>query len=228
MQDITEQAQESRAALDALLPLHPEKAPPRELAFNWVTPQGNAVIKRYVQAQLGLAGVEEFSTRLTEVVDSFMKGEFGIKVGELFRGEVEMPVQLDADETQAFVDENEQLITAFIKVLQIVPGLRLDITVLALGIPRLEREWAKGQLSEPPYRGGLSVEEGFDILTMFIRQNAVLLRRTLLGKARELVEVFRLEVLDEEPTPTSSDSTPPSSGTTPPTTALSGSPGATP
>jgi hypothetical protein len=214
VKDITTEAQESRAAIEAIAPSHPANAMPRALQFNWIKPNGEPVVKTYIQAELGLFAVEEFSTRLTEILDSFVKGEFGIKVGELFRGEVEMPVNLDAEATQEFVDENEQLINAFIKLVKIVPGLRQDITVLSLGVPRLEMAWAKEQLSEPPYRGGLSVEDGFDILIYFLRQNVPLLRRTLLGKARELVEEFRLLVLDEEQTPASSPSTEEISGTT--------------
>lgn len=214
---LTQQAQESRAAIEAISPSHPPDAMPRVVEFDWIKPDGVPVTKTYVQAQLGMFAVEEFTTRITEIIDSFVKGEFGMKIGELFRGEVEMPVTLDADATQDFVDENEQLIQAAIKLVKIVPALRLDITVLSLGVPRLEMPWAKDCLSEAPYRGGLSVEEGMDILIYFIKQNIPLLRRTLLGKAQELAEEFRLLVApdEEEETPTSSPSTPLSSVTTP-------------
>lgn len=208
---LEDQAAESKAAIEAISPGHPANALPRVLEFDWVTPQGQAIKKRYIQGQLGLFAVEEFSTRITSIVDQFMKGEFGMKVGELFRGDVEMPVTLDAEATQSFMDENEQLINAFIKLVQLIPDLRLDITVWSLGVPRLERAWAKEQLAEAPYRGGLSVVEGMDILILFVQQNVPLLRKTLLGKAQELVEEFRLLVAEE--TPTSSDSTAQSSET---------------
>lgn len=225
LEDVVEQ---SRAAINAISPTHEANAMPRVLEFDWVKPDGVPVTKRYVQAQLGLFQVEEFSTRITGIVDSFMKGEFGIKIGELFRGEVEMPVTIDAEATQSFVDENEQLINAFVKLVQIIPDLRLDITVWSLGVPRLEQPWAKEQLSEPPYRGGLSVEDGMDILIMFIRQNVSLLRKTLLGKARELAEEFQSQIASDE-TPTSSASTAPSLATTPEkTTEEPDSPGGTP
>lgn len=214
--DLAQQTAESKAAIEAISPSHKPDAMPRELEFDWITPQGHPVKKRYIQAQLGLFAVEEFTTRITEIIDSFVKGEFGMKIGELFRGEVEMPVTLDAEATQDFVDENEQLIQAAVKLVQIIPSLRLDITCWSLGIPRLEVPWAKEQLSEAPYRGGLSVEEGMDILIVFIKQNIPLLRKTLLGKGKELAEEFRLLVAsdEEEETPTSSPSMPPSSETT--------------
>lgn len=224
--------QESRAAIEAISPSHPADALPREVEFDWITPQGQAVQKRYIQGQLGLFAVEEFTTRITGIVDSFMKGEFGMKISELFSGKVEMPVTLNPQETQGFLDENEQLINAFLHLIKIVPDLRLDITVWALGVPRLEQPWAKDCMREAPYRGGLSVEEGMDILILFVKQNVPLLRTTLLGKAQELVEVFRSLVVDEEEkTQTSSSSTDPSSVTTAveePTTTEPATPGGTP
>jgi hypothetical protein len=217
--DLAQQTAESRAAIEAISPSHEPDAMPRELEFDWITPQGQPIKKRYIQAQLGLFAVEEFTTKITEIIDSFVKGDFGMKIGELFRGEVEMPVTLDAEATQDFVDENEQLIQAAVKLVQIIPSLRLDITCWSLGVPRLEVPWAKEQLSEAPYRGGLSVEEGMDILIVFIKQNIPLLRKTLLGKGKELAEEFRLLVAsDEEETPTSSPSTPQSSETATPET----------
>lgn len=234
MKGISEETQESRAAIEALSPSHPTNAMPRWLEFDWILPDGRPVRKTYLQAELGLFAVEEFTTRISEILESFMKGEFGIKIGELFRGEVEMPVNLDPDATQEFVDENEQLVNAFIKLIQIIPGLRADITVLSLGVPRLEVPWAKEQLSEPPHRGGLSVAEGFDVLIYFLRQNVPLLQRTLLGKARELVEEFRLLIAPPDETPTSSGSTTQPLPTTPltevptPTTPPPASPGGTP
>jgi hypothetical protein len=43
----------------------------------------------------------------------------------------------------------------------------------------------------------LSVDDGFDLLYTFIRQNAKLIRRFFSEKGAELVRVFRTEVLEE-------------------------------
>lgn len=230
MKTITEEAGESRAAIEALAPAHPKDAPPRELEFDWKLPDGRPIQKRYIQAELGFFAVEELTTRITEIIDQFMKGEMGIKIGELFQGQIETPVEYDAESVNTFMDENEQLINAFISLVKLVPDLRLDITCWSLGIPRKEIPWAKDCLSEAPYRGGLSVEDGMDILIYFVKQNVPLLRRTLVGKAQELVAAFQSLVVDEE-TQTSSGSTPQSSATTqqPTTTAEEfDSPGGTP
>lgn len=234
VRDLTEQTEESRAAIEALEPSRDPKALPRDLQFHWTLPDGRPVEKTYTQDELGMFPAQEFTTRVTEIIDSFVKGEFGIKIGELFRGEVDMPVSLDAESTQSFMDDNEQLIQAFIKLVQILPDFQQDVMVLSLGVPRLEREWAKQQLSEPPHRGGLTVEEGFDILIKFIQQNALLVRETVRGKTQELVDAFRLEVLQQEPSTedqTSSVSTARDSALTaaPPTTEKEPtSPGGTP
>lgn len=217
--------EETRRSREAIEAIEPDTAL-RELTFNWKLPDGRDVEKTYTQAELGMFPVQEFTTLVTEVVESFTQGDMGMKIGDLFRGDIEMPEDFSPGTVNKVVEENMALVQAFIKAVQMLPGFQLDIMCLSLGIPRHEREWAKGQLQEPPHRGGLTVQEGFDILIWFIRQNAELCRETFLGKARELVDEFRLHVLQEDPT-ASSDST--DSETTTETPAdPSSSPGGTP
>lgn len=204
-----EQLRESRRAIEAIEPQAPADAPPRKLVFAWTKPDGQPIAKEYTQGPLGHFPVQEFTTRIGEVIDGFTKGEYGDLIGDLFRGEVEMPVKLEADEVNDFITENVAMIQMVVKLFNILPDLQLDIMCMSLGIPRLERPWAKEQLQEPPHRGGLTVEDGFDLLIYFVKQNAPLVREVVLGKARELADVFRLYVLGEDKTetPTSSSST---------------------
>lgn len=193
--DLTE-VQRSREAIEALEPSVTE----RKVTFNWTLPNGEPTRKEYLQAQLGMFPTQEFTTMVTEILDSFVEGEMGMKIGELFRGDVAMPVTFDADTVNETISENLQIIKALVKLVRILPDFQLDIICLSLGIPRRERAWAKEQLQEPPSRGGLTVTEGFDLLIVFIRQNASLVKETVTGKARELVDVFRLEILGQDPT----------------------------
>lgn len=192
--EITRKIDENRQAINDLEPATPQ----REIKFDWLKPDGQPIAKSYIQAELGMFPSQEFGTLVTSILDSFIKGEMGMSIGELFRGEIDAPVTLDAEAVTDFVSENVQIIQAFVKVVQIAPDFQKDVICLSLGIPRMERAWAKEQMSEPPHRGGLTVNDGFDILKVFIQQNATLLRETFLGKARELVEVFRLEVLGQQ------------------------------
>lgn len=189
----TEQIAQSRQAIEALEP----SVAPRELRFEWTDPAGQPIERVYIQAQLGMFPTQEFTTRISEILDSFVQGEMGMKIGDLFRGGLSMPVTMDEGAVNSIVDENMELIKAFFKLLQVLPDLQLDIICLSLGVPRAERAWAKLQLQEPPHRGGLTVEDGFDLLEVFIKQNAPLVKDTVVGKAQSLVKVFRLEVLGQ-------------------------------
>lgn len=193
------ETQKQRAAIEALEPTRPANAMPVQRVFQWTLPNGNAVQKAYVQAELGLFPAQDFGLLVTEIVESFTKGDMGMKIGDLFRGQIDMPSQFTGEAVNTLVDENMALVQAFVKLIQTVPSLQLNILCLSLGVPRLEREWAKSQMQEPPHRGGLSVDDGFELLSTFISQNAVLLRETFVGKAKELVEQFQMEVLQMEP-----------------------------
>lgn len=225
-QQATDEVRRSREAIEAIDPSggYPE----REITFSgWLLPDGQTRVDRtYIQAELGMFPVQEFTTLVTEVIDSFTEGEMGMKIGDLFRGDIQMPDNFDPSTVNDMVDENMALVKAFVKAVQMLPGFQKEIITLSLGVPRGERNWFKDCISEPPSRGGLRVDEGFDILIVFIKQNASLLKDTFLGKARELVDTFRLEVLGEE---TSSDSTSETeTATSSVDQALSSSPGGTP
>lgn len=218
-----ENLRRSREAVDAIEP--GDGAPDRTLTFTgWRLPDGTAVGdagRSYVQAQLGMFPMQEFGILVSGALNEFTQGEIGERIGDLFRGDVQMPVTMDGDSVSAIVRENEALIMAFIKLAQMLPDLQLSVICLSLGVPRREREWFKECVQEPPHRGGLTVDAGFDILRYFIRQNARLLQDTVRGRARELVEVFQQEVLGRSRTTTSEetdDQPQPSPGTTPSST----------
>ncbi|MBA2725195.1 MAG: hypothetical protein H0U53_04325 [Actinobacteria bacterium] len=202
-------AEQHQKNVDAIEALEPSVAE-RDVTFDWVLPDGKEVRRVYTQAMLGMFPAQEFGTIVTSILKSFVQGDMGLKLGELFRGEVSMPTSFDADAVDKTVDENVHLISAFIKLVEILPEFQLDVLCLSLGVPRKECAWAKEQMQEPPRRGGLTVIEGFDLLKVFIQQNAELVRETVTGKARELVDVFRLEVLghDLKPEPGQEDETP--------------------
>lgn len=179
--------------------------PQREIAFEgWVMPNGMPVdgAKIYIQGELGMFYAQEFATIIAATLRGFVSGEMGMKLGDLFRGDIQKPVTYDPEELDKAVDENRELIAAFFKLIEIAPGLQKDIICLSLGIDSRERPWAKEQFSGPISRGGLSIPEAFDILKWFVRQNAKLLRETFVGEAQELAEIFRLEVLGQTPTET--------------------------
>lgn len=197
MDVIQEQVEQSREAIEAI----ESSIETRTLTFTgWTQPDGRDAGERtYVQGPLGMFPVQEFTTQTTAILNSFIQGDMGLRIGELFRGEVKMPTQFDGETVDKVVEDNIELIKAFIKLVEMFPDYQKDIIALSLGVRRSEREWFKECISEPPHRGGLTLEDGFDILIWFIKQNAELIRRVGRGKARELVDTFALEVLNRKP-----------------------------
>jgi hypothetical protein len=204
-------------------------APPRQIIFSWITPEGRLHPNgpTYVQDQLGMFPSQEFALLIKNILRKYVDGEMGKQIGQLFQGNASVPTEFTPDAVNKAVDENMAVIQAIFQLIEDVPGLQQDIICLSLGIPNRERPWAKEAMTAAPYRGGLTVDEGFDLLITFIKQNAELVRETYVGNARELVEVFRLEVLGQtdqdqeetEETPTSTPaSTPDSPGGTPSST----------
>jgi hypothetical protein len=233
MKDITEQIRESQDAADALV-----GEDQRRWKINAFDGDGNPVEREFIQEELGFFPKQEFMNLLTAEIDKFIRGEYGIKLGDLFSGDLRTqlaPPDLSdpnqsADRVNKTIEENIGLINAFIKLVRTVPELQKEIIALALGVKRgAEREWFKWAISEPPSRGGLTDEQGFEILKIFIRQNAKAIRSFFEDKATELVEEFRREVLQESTT--SEDSTEPSTEEEPKETPLvedAPTPGGTP
>lgn len=213
MQDITltDQLAEQRQQLEALQP----SVASRILVFpNLVMADGRTRQNfQVVQEQLGMFPTQEFVTRIGEVIDDIRKGDLGIKLVELFSGEAKMPTSFNPETLDQTLNENMVFVDALMKLVRVLPDLQLDIMCLSLGIAPSQREWFKSAISRNPSQGGLTVDEGFDILIMFIRQNAKLIRRFFEEKAAEVVAELREQVMDKpvEGTATEMTGTPDSS-----------------
>lgn len=200
MQVLTDEAADerlaqARAEVDAMRPPVQE----RNLLFNLVMPDDTTRQDvEVVQEMLGYYPVQEFTTIMGEIIDKFVKGEFGMKLGELFSGKVKMPQDYTPETVNKTVEENMQLIQAFLEAVRIIPGLQQDIMCLSLGIPPEQRPWFKKAISRPPSQGGLTVDEGFDILIWFIRQNSDLIKRFFSEKVAEVVAEFQQHALGRE------------------------------
>ena len=191
--------EKAKGAIEALDPSEER----RIVKFDLMMPTGVQEERTFIQEPLGFFLVQQFTTMMTDVVEGFVKGEYGVKLGELFRGDIRqqiaMPAELNEESVNNIVTENMQIIEAFLQVIRLLPELQQDIFCLSLGVPRNQREWFKNAISEPPSRGGLTTDEGFDLIKAFIRQNAKHIRRFFEEQAQEVVEEFRLWVLQEEP-----------------------------
>lgn len=195
--EVSEQVAESRAELEAMMP----STPARVLKFNLMMPDGRSRQEwSFTQEELGYMPVQEFVTLMSETIEQFAQGDVGKTIADLLAGgeRVTMPEDFSAENVQKAVDENMVLVEAFFKVVRIIPGLQLEIFCMSLGIPPEQRAWFKNAISRPPSQGGLTVDEGFDILIFFVRQNAKLIRRFFAEKAAEFINAVRQEVFDQE------------------------------
>lgn len=215
MRDITKEIKDSDDALNAILP----EGPWRVWEIRGVDAKGTEHVKRYVQSELSFFEKQDFTTLIGSYFERFAEGEFGIGIKDLFsdeiRSQIAIPTDVSAEDAEQMVEDNAGLIKAIIKVVNELPDLQLKIMMIALGVPPNERKFISEILRGPVVRGGLTDDQGFDILKLFITHNAVVIRDFFLKRARDLVEHAQAELFPPEQEESPSDST---SGGTPSST----------
>lgn len=188
-EDILEQ---NEAALEAIRPT----TPVYKRCFDWLTPSGERKRIEYVQEQLGYFPSQELLTMLTRVMKDITDGKYGINVGELFSQRKELqsaiPADFDEDKINDAIKNYLPIIQGFLHLLEVVPGLQEDVIAISLGVSRdrATRGWFKEQIAAPPRLGGLSMEDGVEIMKAAIEQNGGLLKRFLAEQVQELAEAF--------------------------------------
>lgn len=194
MKDITKQIEESQDAMRAMLP----PTPHRVWEISGVDAHGTERTLRYVQSELSFFEKQDFTTLLGGYLERFSEGEFGISIKELFseetRAQIKIPTDVDAGQVDEMLDSNIGLIKAIIKVVNQLPDLQIKIMMIALGVPENEQPFVSQVLRGPVWKGGLTDEQGFDVLKTFVSQNAVALRDFFLEKAVDLWEHAQREL----------------------------------
>jgi hypothetical protein len=230
MIDVTEEINASNNALVALA----AKAPGRWLRFNLLNRDGTGLeVREYYQSQLGLMPMQDFFNQVRQEVQNVVAGDAGFSLGELFTrgGDMEIPKLGEAtgEEVNELVQENMVLIQAVLDLIKRIPDFELDVYCLALGVHRNDKDWVKAALAEPPYRGGLSIDEGVDIMRQFLRDNIVAVQRfftedvpAIINDVREILADLRpaatIDVADLSTGGTPSSTTSPDTQASPSTT----------
>lgn len=191
---VDEALAENDAAIEALAP----KASTRKITFRW--PIGmNADSEvlygdfAFIQAPLGFFPTQEFQTLMVKTIRETLQGKYGVSIGELLGGGNQLRAQMPSEITPETVDalvsgNNLKIIEAFLHLIEIVPELLLEIVALSLGVKRDRREEFKERISSPPHDGGLSLDDGVEIIMVFIKQNGGPIRRFLESQVREIGE----------------------------------------
>ena len=116
----------------------------------------------YTQRPLSFFGKIELFSILGTAVEGALSGG-GVSVADLID---DVPTG-DASNFK----EADSFVKSIAKLVQYVPDLLKDLYVIALGVPREEREYVKSVMELPETQGGLTDDQGIQILEVFIAQN---------------------------------------------------------
>jgi hypothetical protein len=175
--DLAQQAEEELADIDK--PIEPR---------TWLF-EGDFVLKRgdqdipqhfrgeYIQQPLSYLSFLEFTCLLARKIEEAMRGEDGIKVKDLIETtEGAMPFMVDGSTIESVVrrsdfDGIDTFVQGLMKLVSYVPDVIEECQFIWLGVPRKDRVFLRGIWSRSPDQGGLSPQEGEEMLSLFIDQN---------------------------------------------------------
>jgi hypothetical protein len=193
---------DNEAAIEAIAPAMTR----RKITFAWVIgydPAGDPITIRseYIQAPLGLFPAQEFQTMLTRIAKDTLQGKYGVNVGQLLsRGgqiRASMPSEINEESINDLIGgENIKVIEAFLELIELVPELLKDCIALSLGVRSDKREEFKQCISAPTHEGGLTIDQGVDIIKVFIRQNGGPIKRFLESQIKEIGEEIARAIED--------------------------------
>lgn len=124
-------------------------------------------IFEFTQQPLGFVAKIQFFSEIGDVIDKALTGENAMTIGHLF----EAPeLRQDTLRAEDFRDA-DTFIQAIAKLVKYSPSFLLDSYCIWLAVPEVDREVVKHYMALPPQEGGLSDEEGMDIIETFIDQN---------------------------------------------------------
>lgn len=150
------QEKEEEDVLDILQP----KAEPK----TWVIGKDDYE-RTYVQKPLSFIAKMQWFSLVGDVLDRALSGPDGMHLGNLFAapggGQL---APSDFREADTFVQ-------AVGKLLAVAPDFLVNSYCIWLNVPDYEREVAAGIMILPPDEGGLSDEQGMEIIEVFIDQN---------------------------------------------------------
>lgn len=138
---------------------------PKASSVRWeIGPDGAR--RAYVQRPLSFIAKMQWFSLVGEVLDKALSGEGGMSLNSLFSapgrpGELTMADFRDAD----------TFVQAISKLLSAAPDFLVKSYCIWLAVPDYERDLVAELMALPPDEGGLTDEQGIEIIEVFIDQN---------------------------------------------------------
>jgi hypothetical protein len=123
----------------------------------------------YVQRPLSYLAKMEFFSLLAMTIDKAMQGDNALTIsGMLSQVGFTREGRLTLDDLR----DADVFVNGISKLLIFSPDFLADSYCIWLAIPHGDRPWAKTMLGRPEDEGGLSDDQGFQIIETFLDQNA--------------------------------------------------------
>jgi hypothetical protein len=152
------QQQEKEDIVDLLVP----KAEVKE----WTIGKGDYA-RKYVQRPLSFIGKMQWFSLVGEVLDKAMSGDDRLSVNSLLSA----PQGRDGSLSVADFRDADTFVQAIGKLLVHAPDFLLKSYCIWLSVPDFERDVAMRIMALPPEDGGLTDDQGMEIIERFIDQN---------------------------------------------------------
>lgn len=154
---------DNQDVIDTIVP----KAEPKSWTLKQIGKDGELVESRvYVQRPLSFFGKMQWFSLVGEVIDKSISGDEGLRLSSLF----DMPGRGGELRASDF-READTFVQGVGKILVHAPDFLEKSYCIWLGVPDFEQDWAKAIMNEPADRGGLSDDDGLEIVEVFIDQN---------------------------------------------------------
>lgn len=130
--------------------------------------------RTYTQKPLSYHAFAEFTGLLGRKLAEAMRGPDGLSLDRLTPGEASIPLQFnDGQISLAGGDEDliDPIVQGIAKLATYVPDLMGESQCIWLRVPRTERPMLIDIWSRPVDEGGMSMDQGEEMLSVFIEQN---------------------------------------------------------
>lgn len=138
------------------------------------TPEMQTFSRTYIQKPLSWQAMSEFTGLIGRKLSEAMKGPEGLSIDRMVPGEAGIPLQFQdgrislADDGTGGIDA---IVQSFAHLASYVPDLLGESQCIWLRVPRQERALLMDIWSRPADEGGMSMDQGEEMLSIFIEQN---------------------------------------------------------